>query len=161
MAAAGCGLPTVGPLAAGHMHTVVVWTLYDVERQLRQGGRCGVWPATAYATAVLVATHTVAVVEGRNDTWELDGSIGTILVGGRVLTSAVLPLVGAVEVDIELLTAMEKVPARETDLHLRTIATTSSSNGVGLNIEVVGLLKHAVQQEVKRVSILTGRTGIQ
>ena len=96
MTAGGCGLPTVGPLAAGHMHTVVVWTLHDVERQLCQGGRCGIWSATAYATAVFVAAHSVAVVEGRNDTRKLDGGIGTILIGGRVLASTMLPFVGAV-----------------------------------------------------------------
>ena len=39
---------------------------------------------------------------------------------------------------------MEKVPARETDLHLRTIAATGSSNGVGLDVKVVGFLKHTV-----------------
>ena len=60
------------------------------------------------------------------------------------------------EVDVELLTAMKKVPARETDLHLRTIAATGSSNGVGLNIEVVGLFERTGQSEVKGVGLGPG-----
>ena len=157
MAAGGCGLPAVGPFTTGHVHTVVVWTLYDVERHFRQSGRSGVGSATTDGTAVFVTADTFAVVEGGKDTRELDGGIGTILVGGRILASTMLPLVGAVEVDIEFLSATEEVTAGETNLHLWTIATTGASDGVGFKVEVVGLLKYAVQHKVKGVGACTRR----
>ena len=60
-------------------------------------------------------------------------------------------------VDVELLAAMEKVAARETDLGLRTKATVGASDGIALEIEVVGLVEYAVQTQVEGVAVRAGR----
>ena len=52
---------------------------------------------------------------------------------------------------------MEEVAAGETDLGLRTIAPVGASDGIALNVEIVGLVEHAVQTYVEGVCIRTGR----
>ena len=66
-----------------------------------------------------------------------------------------LPLVGAVEIDVEFLATTEEVAAGETDLRLGTVTATGTSDDVGLDIEVVGLLEYAVQEQVEGVCTLT------
>ena len=133
------------------MHVVIVRTPYEVGRSFRIGDGGGIGPTTRDAAPVFVTTYTVAVIEGCDDAWEFDGDVGTILVGVGVVATAMLPLVGAVQVNVEFLSASEEVAAGETDLRLGTVTATGTSDDVGLDIEVVGLLEYSVQEQVEGV----------
>ena len=48
------------------------------------------------------------------------------------------------QTDIEFLTTLEGVTFGETNLHLRTPAPNGAANDIHTEIEVVGLVEHAV-----------------
>ena len=155
MAAAGRGLPTVGPFAGNDVHLVILRTANDIARHLGVGRRGGI-ESSAAGTTVAVATAGLIAVEGSDDAGELDRGIRTILVAAHVGTLTPLPFVVAVQVDVEFLTAMEGIELRKTDLYLRTVTAVSPSDEVCLGIEAVRLVEHAVQQEVEGICVCPG-----
>ena len=139
------------------MHLVIVGATDDVEGNLREGRRSRVEASTTDGTAVFVATDTIGIVEGNQQAWEIEGDVATILVVAVACASAARELIGAVEVDVELLTSTEGVALGESDLRQRTITAVGAPNEVTLDIEVVRLVEDAVQTQVEGVGIRTGR----
>lgn len=137
------------------MHLVVFWTAYNVGRNFCIGGGGREETTATDAAPVLIPAYTVAIVEWCNDAWELDADIGTILVSGTVCAMASLPLIRTVQVDVEFLSSMEEVTAREADFRLRTIAAISATDGIAFDIEIVRLVEYAVQAQVEGVGIRT------
>ena len=147
-------LPAVGPLAAGDVHAVVLRTDNDVRRQL--GQRRWRREEAASRPAVLSPAYLVAIVERRQDAWELQRDVATVLVVVHPLAAAELPFVVAVQVDVEVLAAVEGVVLRETHLHLRAVAPDGAPVEVGLVVEVVGLVQGAGHLHVEGV-VVAGR----
>ena len=58
------------------------------------------------------------------------------------------------QVDVEFLCSTEGVATGETHTGLRTVAATGTAYSVGLEIEVIGFIEDAVQQQVERVALL-------
>ena len=134
------------------MHLVVVRATDYVGRALRDGGG-NREAATAANGAVLIAARTLAIDEGSHDARELDAGIGTILVGVHVLARAIgLPLVGAVQVEVYLLASTECVAPGDAHLHRRAHAPDGAAHGIGLEVEVVGLVEGADKLGVERVA---------
>ena len=52
------------------------------------------------------------------------------------------------QVDVEFLSSMEEVAARETDFRLWAIAPIGATDGIAFDIEIVGLVEYAVQAQV-------------
>ena len=138
------------------MHLVVFRAAYNVGRHFRIGGGCREETTATDAAPVLIPANTVAIVEWCNDAWELDADIGTILISGTVCAMASLPFIRAMQVDVEFLSSMEEVAARETDFRLRTIAPVGATDGIAFDIEIVGLVEYAVQAQVEGVGVRTG-----
>ena len=59
------------------------------------------------------------------------------------------------QVDIEFLGCTEGVALGETNLQHRTIASVGASDGITLDIEVVGFVEGAVQTEIEGIGIGT------
>ena len=134
------------------MHLIVLRTAHHIARHLGKGR----WrrEETAHDRfAVLVTTDAVAVIEGGDDTRELDRHIGTILVAVHIRVGTLLPLIRAMQVQIEFLTGTERITTRQTDLGLGTVTTTGTSYGVTLYIEVIGLVEGAVQLQIEGVAV--------
>ena len=171
VAAARRGLPAIGPVARHHVHLVVARTTDDVGGNLGQRRGRSVEPATTATTVVGCAcsrclltarwaAHTVATKEGCDDTRKLQRGIGTILVGvhaGAVF--ARLPLVRAVQVDVELFSTPEGIALGEAKAQLGSHAPDGAVHEIGLNVGVVGLIEYAVDIEVERVAGGRGVAG--
>ena len=140
------------------MHPVVVGPVHNIKGYLREGGWRGDKAAAGLgAPGDLVAPYALRVVEGGEDAGELDTRVGTILVGAVVATAVALPLVGAMEVEVEFLATTEGVALGETDTHLGTVVADGLADGIALDIEVIGLVEDAVQGQVEAVGTRTGR----
>ena len=153
MTAVGRCLPAVGQLSADDVHLIVIGAAHHVGRELQQCGggreetpssRCGCRGARN-ASCTSLPELTVAAEERRDNSRKLDGCIGTIFVGVHALGSAVSgPFVGSVEVDVKFLAPVESVAFGETYFHLWSHASDGALHEVGLHIEIVRPLKHAV-----------------
>ena len=148
-------LPAVSPLTCNNVHLVVFRAAYNVGRNFCIGGGGREETTATDAAPVLIPANTVAIVEWCNDAWELDADIGTILVSGTVCAMASLPFIRAVQVDVEFLSSMEEVTARETDFRLRTITAVGATDGIAFDIEIVRLVEYAVQAQVEGVGVRT------
>ena len=62
------------------MHLIIVWSAHDIGRDFRQGGRGGIEPFATDGAPILIATDAGGVVEGDEQSRELQGDIGTYLV---------------------------------------------------------------------------------
>ncbi len=157
MTAGGGGLPSVGPFASHDVHFVVIRSPYDISRHLEQGRWGRKEAASTDGAPVLVTAHAIAVVERRDDARELDAGVGTILIGAHIGASASLPLVGAVQVDIELFGSPECVATGDTYFQLRSESAVGTPVEVGLDVEVVRLIENAVERQVERIGVRTWR----
>ena len=156
VATIGRRLPAIGPLATYDMHLIIIGATNHIARHLGIGGRCRIEMATD-DTTILIAAHTIAMNKRCNDTWELNRHIGTILIAVHISIGTLLPLVGTMQVQIKFLAGMESITTGKTDSGLRTISATGTSDGITLDIEIVGFIKGAVQAQVEGIRIGTGR----
>ena len=68
-----------------------------------------------------------------------------------------LPLIRAVQVDVEQFTASESVAAGEADYHFRTVFAARLAFAIRLDVEVVGLVEDAIQVHVEDIA---GGSGV-
>ena len=157
MAAGSCLLPAVGPFARDDGHPIIIRSADDISRDFRQGSRGGIVTFATDEAPILITLDPKGIIEGDEQSGELQGYIGTDLVVTLTRLVAYGEVIGAMQVDIEFLGCAEGVTLGETHLQHRTIASIGASDGVTLDIEVIGLVEGTVQSEVQRVCTRTGR----
>ena len=109
--------------------------------------------------SLFVTTDAVSSKEGCDDAGELHGSIGTILIVVHAGTAAGGPLIGAVQIDVYLLTATEGITTGDTHSQLRTHTSDGTRIEYGFHIKVPRLVERAVQCQVEGIAGCSGIAG--
>ena len=79
--------------------------------------------------------------------------VGTVLIGASATSAPSLPLVGAVQVDIQLLAGPESIAAGDAQPGLRAVAAVGASVEDGLYVEIVRLIEYAQLSDRSSVSV--------
>ena len=158
MAHRGRGLQRVGPLARNDVTLEIIGPTDDVGRALEHGGERG---------HVVGARHTPpqaaadGLGPGHHEGGKLQRSVEAVLVAvearrGALAAVGRLPLVVALDLDVEQLAAVEGIALGEAQHHARAQAVVGLAREVSLEVNVVGLVEHAVEPQVERVAAARG-----
>ena len=150
------GRPIVGQFSRHHMATEVSGTVEHIHGSLHRT-IVSTWVFSLTETALILRHRTEEIPRG-DEAWENQGDIRTILIaidmgslGARLVDG--LPLIRAMQVDVEFLATSKSIALGETDHQLRTDSSGSLALAIRLHIEVLWLVEHQVDLCIQGIAI--------